>query len=306
MLKVAIVGYGNVGKSLHQLILKDNSLQLVAIFSRRKLSTPLYVPITELGNMTNKIDVLLIALGSAQDIMQYMPDIAGKYNTVDCYDNHNLLDNYKYALDGLQRTVGKTSVVAVGWDPGILSIQRALLCAFVDDQPSTFWGKGLSQGHSNAIRQVEGVTDGIQLTVPDSYTMRQKWHNAHYKVVSTQAHRRVCYVVCDNSKRQQIKERIQSIPDYFDKYNTTVNFVTQKQLDKLKQKAIYHAGCVIANDGKVKAKFQLDIDSNAGFTSAIMLKYAKIIPLLQQDKLFGCLDCLDIAPRYLIKDKSIL
>ncbi len=306
MLRVSIAGYGNVGKSLYKIINDSSDLQLVAVYSRRKLDIAQYRPIESIVTDTKDTDVLLVAMGSYKDMFEYMPAIAGKYNTVDSYDNHATMQQYKYLLHDKQKQNNKISVVAAGWDPGLLSMERTLMSAFINDTPATFWGKGISQGHTNTIKSLPEVHDALQLTVPKQSAIKLKLATPNQIVDAKQSHIRLCYVCCDAKDKSTVAHKIASIPDYFKGYKTIVKFVSQQKLQQLKQRYIGHAGTVIANDGKAKAQFCVNLHSNADFTAQIMLKYAKAIPNMLSDNYSGVLDCMDIPLKYLVPDKTLL
>lgn len=292
-MKVGIVGYGNVGKALYKLVKDDNSLQLVAVFSRRRISLAEYIPFDELQSYRGKIDLLLLALGSYDDIERNVQSVMG-FDTVDCFDNHAKIASYKKMLKEIN---GKNlSIVAIGWDPGILSLLRALFD--FGTMPVTIWGEGISQGHSNAIRTIDEVIDGVQFTIPKSDAMEQI-NNGERD--AAKLHKRVCYVACVESAKQQVERKIKTMPHYFDGYETEVVFCTAQEVRKLKQRK-NHCGKVISNGEDFSCEGVVKMQNNATFTAKIMIRYAKIVTKLKKDGYLGAVDVLDIPLKYLTEN----
>ncbi len=292
-MKVGIVGYGNVGKALYELVKTDDSLQLGGIFSRRKISLAEYLPFDELQSYRGKIDLLLLALGSYDDIEKNVQNVVG-FDTVDCFDNHAKIASYKKTLNDLNSK--NLSIVATGWDPGVLSALRALWN--FDSIPVTLWGEGISQGHSNAIRTIAEVIDGVQFTLPKENAVELINDGERD---ATKLHKRVCYVACVESAKQKVEREIKSIPHYFDCCETEVIFCTPQQVRKLKQKTS-HCGKVIATSKDFCCESVVTMQNNARFTAKIMIRYAKIVTKLKNDGYFGAVDVLDIPLKYLTKN----
>lgn len=295
-MKVGIVGYGNVGKALCTLAEQDENLQLVGVFSRRKLSLSYYLPFDSLQEYRGKIDCLLVALGSNADVLEQAEKLRG-FDTVDCYDNHAKISAYKSLMSKLNGR--NLSIVSTGWDPGMLSLLRALFD--FGTTPTTLWGEGVSQGHSNAIRTIAEVIDGVQFTLPKK--------NATELVElgekdATKLHQRVCYVACVESAKNKVEQEIKAIPYYFDGYETKVVFCTPQQVRKLKQKT-GHAGKVVATGDGFCCEGGVKMLNNAQFTAKIMLRYAKIVPRLKGDGYIGAVDVLDIPLRYLTSNNVL-
>ena len=289
-MRVGIVGYGNVGKALLTLVCQDKDLQLVGVFSRRKLSCPHYLPFDSLQEYRGRIDCLLVALGSNVDMLEQAEKLCG-FDTVDCYDNHAKIGAYKSLIGKLNSK--NLSIVATGWDPGVLSLLRATFD--FGNAPTTLWGEGVSQGHSNAIRTIAEVLDGVQFTLPVK--------NASKLVElgekdATKLHQRVCYVACVDGAKDKVERAIKSMPYYFDGYDTKVVFCTPQQVRKLKQKT-NHTGKVMAVGDGFCCEGSVKMQNNAHFTAKIMLRYAKIVPQLKRDGYVGAVDVLDIPLRYL-------
>lgn len=295
-MKVAIVGYGNVGKALKNVVESDCNLQLAGVFSRRKLSLAEYIAFDELKKYRGKIDLLLVALGSYNDVVENAQNLAG-FDTVDCFDNHAKISAYKCMLGKLNKQ--NLSIVATGWDPGILSVVRTLFD--FGTPPTTIWGEGISQGHSNALRTIPQVIDGVQFTVPNKFATQLATSGQRD---ATRLHQRVCYVACVESAKDQVERDIKSMPYYFDGYDTKVVFCTPQQVRKLKQKTS-HCGKVIASGNDFLCQAQVSMQNNALFTAKIMTRYAKILPKLKADGYLGAIDVLDIPPRYLTENNVL-
>lgn len=289
-MKLAIAGYGNLGKCLEQQIYKNKKDELVAIFSRRTLDNPKYRPIEDIDKYPD-IDVLLLALGSYSDIEKYSDKFVN-FDTVDTFDTHAKIDGYKAEL---QRTKpDKISVISTGWDPGLLSIARGLFC-FDNAKTVTVWGSGISQGHSNAIRTIDGVIDAVQFTEPkpDYGTLIKNGETDGRKL-----HKRVCYVAAVESDKKNIEHTIKTMPDYFEEYETEVNFVSSKEVRELKKRTS-HSGRTVSLGNGFESETQVKMQSNADFTASIMLRYANAIPRLKLDGYKGALDVFDIPMKYI-------
>lgn len=293
-MKVAILGYGKLGKCLEKCIEADETMQLEAIFSRRKIPHEKYVPAELLSQYIGKIDVIAIATGSKEDIT----DSNLKYfNTVDSYDVHQQIAHHKEQLS----SDDTLSIVSVGWDPGILSLQRALCHSLKNNGVYTFWGRGVSQGHSNALRQIEGVKDAIQFTVPNPKAVQL----ARQSTSSDVPHTRVCYINCDKSKQQQIAEQVVKMPYYFEGYPVKIHFVSAEKIRSLWQDTS-HKGLTISSGDCWQTEYKLHTTNNALFTAQIMVSYIRAVPQLLKDGFTGVADPLDIPLKYLVSSKSML
>ncbi|HIU90599.1 MAG TPA: hypothetical protein IAC72_01100 [Candidatus Fimimonas merdipullorum] len=276
MIKAAIAGYGNLGKSLRRAIENSDDYALVGIFSRRSLNLPLYLPLGGAAAYANCIDVLFLAFESSS-----LPTLAPAvkyFDTVDSFDIHQKAEEYAQRLNEVKPNT--LSLYGAGWDPGLLSIIRsaATLCG----KPVTTWGKGVSQGHSNALRRINGVTDGVEVTLP----------------VGLGKHKRLCYVCCDKALQERIEGEIRQIPCYFEGQDVEVRFCTKQQVERIKREGS-HAGRVTASTPICSADFLLKTQSNTDLTAAIMLTYGKVLTKLKAEGKRGAFSVLDIPLRYL-------
>lgn len=276
MIKAAIAGYGNLGKSLRRAIENSDDYALVGIFSRRSLNLPLYLPLGGAPAYANCIDVLFLAFESCS-----LPTLAPAvkyFDTVDSFDIHQKAEEYAQRLNEVKPNT--LSLYGAGWDPGLLSIIRsaATLCG----KPVTTWGKGVSQGHSNALRSINGVTDGVEVTLP----------------VGLGKHKRLCYVCCDKALQERIEGEIRQIPCYFEGQDVEVRFCTKQQVERIKREGS-HAGRVTASTPLYSADFLLKTQSNTNLTAAIMLTYGKVLTKLKAEGKRGAFSVLDIPLRYL-------
>lgn len=276
MIKAAIAGYGNLGKSLRRAIENSDDYALVGIFSRRSLNLPLYLPLGGAAAYANCIDVLFLAFESSS-----LPTLAPAvkyFNTVDSFDIHQKAEEYAQRLNEVKPNT--LSLYGAGWDPGLLSIIRsaATLCG----KPVTTWGKGVSQGHSNALRRINGVTDGVEVTLP----------------VGLGKHKRLCYVCCDKALQERIEGEIRQIPCYFEGQDVEVRFCTKQQVERIKREGS-HAGRVTASTPLYSADFLLKTQSNTDLTAAIMLTYGIVLTKLKAEGKRGAFSVLDVPLRYL-------
>ncbi len=292
-MKVAIVGYGNVGKELEKQIEKDKNLQLVGIFSRRNLTNPNALPLKDLPLFKGKIDLLFLAMGSYNDLTENL-HLFEDFDTVDSYDNHGKISAYKRTMQSLKGQ--NVSLVAIGWDPGILSLCRNMLP--MAEHTATVWGEGISQGHSNALKNVKGVIDGVQFTQPkqDAHALAKGGETRPQKL-----HTRVCHVACVSGDQKQVARQIKRIPDYFDGYDVQINFCTPQQVRKYKQKTS-HCGHVVGVGDGFCFDCKLHLQNNAQFTAKIMIEYGKIVPLLRRDGYLGAFDVLDLPLKYFARN----
>jgi diaminopimelate dehydrogenase len=294
LINVAILGYGNLGKAVEKLVADDQELHLVGIFSRRKLDCDNYFDADTILQFANEIDVVIVCTASVDETEKVVQKLAGKVNTVDTFDNHNRVAKHKQSLDCLAKQGKTTSIVSVGWDPGILSMARAI-CGVAKGNTQTFWGKGVSQGHSNALKKVAGVVDGVQFTIPNRRCIARARRGV-FESNGKDVCKRQCFVVATTKKG--LKRRICGVKDYFEGYKTQVFFVGNKTLARLK-KQTGHKGRVVFVGKRAKMEFALSTKNNALLTAEIALSYAKIVPTLQKDGYFGAFDCLDIPLKYL-------
>lgn len=294
-MRLAIVGYGNLGKSLEQAIEKSEELDLTAIYSRRNLDNKKYRPLQNIER-DNDFDAAMIALGSYNEAGEYAKLFA-RFDTVDSFDTHAQIANYKKALTALNPN--RIAIVGAGWDPGTLSLARGSFS--LGNTPITVWGKGVSQGHSNAIRSIAGVIDAVQFTVPK--------HNCEQLIEAGETdckrlHDRLCYVACVQSDREQIREQIANMQNYFEGYDVTVEFVTPAEVRQLKADTSHRGQVYCAGEG-YKAYASLSLVCNTDLTAQVMLRYAQAIPQLKHDGFKGALDVFDIPLKY-VADKELV
>lgn len=308
-IRIGIVGYGNLGKGVELALAQNPDFQLEAIFTRRnpdKLSfNSKMVHISEIESYRGKIDVMILCGGSATDLPEQTKEIAKMFSTVDSFDTHAKIPEYFNVLDDVTKNAGTISLISVGWDPGLFSLNRLLgQVVLPNGKDYTFWGKGVSQGHSDAIRRVEGVKDGVQYTVPIESAIEMIRTGKNVEFSAREKHERVCYVVPEeDADLDYIKHEIINMPNYFSDYNTTVNFITEEELNK-NHKGMPHGGFVIrtgvTGDGtKQRMEFSLNLNSNPEFTSSVLLSYARAVYRLYKEGQTGARTVLDIPFSYL-------
>lgn len=314
MIKIGIFGYGNLGKGVECAVKKNPDMQLVAVFTRRDPSTvavktegvKVYHE-DELKNMTNDIDVLVLCGGSATDLPEQTPKYAGLYNVVDSFDTHARIPEHYSNVDAAAKAAGKTAVISCGWDPGMFSLNRLYAnCILPDGQDYTFWGKGVSQGHSDAVRRIEGVADCRQYTIPVDSAMDAVRSGKNPELTTRDKHTRECFVVAkEGADLAKIESEIKNMPNYFSDYNTTVHFIDADEMAK-NHSGLPHGGSVIRtgktgfNDENTHViEYSLKLDSNPEFTGSVIAAYARAVYKLNSEGQNGCKTVFDIAPSYL-------
>lgn len=308
-IRVGIVGYGNLGKGVEMALEQNEDFQLEAIFTRRNpeklLGTSKMVHISKIEDYKGKIDVMIMCGGSATDLPQQTPEIAKMFNTVDSFDTHANIPEYFNKLDDITKNSGTIGLISVGWDPGLFSLNRLLGQAVLPNgKDYTFWGKGVSQGHSDAIRRVDGVKDGVQYTVPIESAINMVRTGKNVELSAREKHERVCYIVPEeDADLEYIKNEIINMPNYFADYNTTVNFITEEEMNK-NHKGMPHGGFVIrtgvTGEGtNQRMEFSLKLDSNPEFTSSVLVAYARAVYRLHNEGQNGARTVLDIPFSYL-------
>ena len=314
MIRVGIYGYGNLGRGVENAIKQNDDMELVAVFSRRdpatvKVSTPgvMVCKAEDAEKMTDKIDVMIICGGSATDLPVQTPALAKLFNVVDSFDTHAKIPEHFDNVDEAAKASGKTAFISVGWDPGMFSLNRLYGCAILPDgKDYTFWGKGVSQGHSDAIRRVDGVADGKQYTVPVQAALDAVRSGSNPELTTREKHTRECYVVAeDGADKARIEQEIKSMPNYFADYDTTVNFISQEELNA-NHAGIPHGGFVIRS-GKTGAnlennhiiEYSLKLDSNPEFTASVIVCYARAAVRMNKEGMTGCKTVFDVPPAYL-------
>lgn len=317
MIRIGICGYGNLGKGVENAIKQNPDMELVAVFSRRdpktvKIQTEgaLVCSMDDINKFEDKIDVMILCGGSATDLPLQTPELAKSFNLVDSFDNHSKIYDHYQNVDKSAMEARKIAIISSGWDPGMFSLNRAIMAAILPNgKDYTFWGKGVSQGHSDAIRRIEGVVDARQYTIPVEEALDAVRSAANPELTTRQKHTRLCYVVVsDKSMEARVEKQIKEMPGYFADYDTTVNFITLDEMKK-NHSTLPHGGFVIRT-GKTGAnlehnhviEYSLKLDSNPEFTSSVLVAYARAAYKLNKRHECGCRTVLDISAR----DLSIL
>jgi diaminopimelate dehydrogenase len=314
MIRIGIYGYGNLGRGVESAIKQNPDMTLAAVFTRRdpaslKIQTE-GVPVLHVDDapsMVEKIDVMVLCGGSATDLPTQTPAIASLFNCVDSFDTHAKIPQHFANVDAAAKESGKVAMISVGWDPGLFSLMRAYTGAVLPKgKDYTFWGKGVSQGHSDAIRRIEGVVDARQYTVPVDEALSAVRSGSAPELTTRQKHTRECFVVAaEGADKARIENEIKTMPNYFADYDTTVNFITLEELRR-DHNGIPHGGFVIRS-GKTGfeeqsnniIEFSLKLDSNPEFTSSVIVAYARAIYRLSIEGAAGAKTVLDIPPAYL-------
>ncbi len=309
-MKIAIYGYGNLGKGVECAAIAAPDIELTGVFTRREPSTvktigstPTY-HIDEIEKHKDEIDVLIICGGSATDLPKMSPELAKKFNIVDSFDTHADIPKHFKAVDDAASKSGHIALISGGWDPGMFSIARLYSSAILPNGSDyTFWGRGVSQGHSDAIRRIEGVIDARQYTVPNPIAISSARSGDEPKLTTQDKHTRECFVVAaEGADKEKISNEIINMPNYFADYNTTVNFISLEEL-KEKHSGIPHGGLVIRtgktgfeNEHKHKIEYSLELDSNPEFTASVLVAFARAIHKMSNRGISGCKTVFDIAP----------
>ncbi|GIP23474.1 diaminopimelate dehydrogenase [Paenibacillus sp. J22TS3] len=312
-IRVGIVGYGNLGRGVEMALRQNPDFELKAVFSRRdpgsvKASVKA-VHMSEIKNYQGEIDVLLLCGGSATDLPEQGPELAALFNTVDSFDTHAKIPEYYASVDKAARQGGKISVISTGWDPGLFSLNRLLAEAILPEgKEYTFWGKGVSQGHSDAIRRVEGVKNGVQYTIPVESAVQRVRNGENPELATRDKHLRECYIVAEEgADLARIEREIKEMPNYFSDYDTTVNFISEEEL-KANHSAMPHGGTVLRSGRTGESstqiiEFGLKLDSNPEFTASVLVAYARAAYKLSKAGQTGALTVFDI-PFGLLSPKS--
>ncbi len=315
MIKAAVVGFGNLGRAALLALQKSEDFEAVCVFSRRETEIAACCGETTVRSFSSletfgeKIDVVLNCMGSADDLPATTPFIAGRFNVVDSFDVHARIPEHIQKVESAARRGGKTAVVGVGWDPGLFSLSRLYMkSVMADAEIYTFWGRGVSQGHSEAIRSIDGVLLAREYTVPVAAAVERIKEGRAENLSPKQLHRRICYVVAkDGADTALIEEKIKNMPEYFKGYETTVNFITADDF-LLEHKSMAHSGNVLSvkksDDGLSSLSFSLSTASNPKLTADIMLAYAKACVKLNKKGEAGCKTVFDIKPSDLFSDEE--
>ena len=313
-MRIGIVGYGNLGRGVESAIRQNKDMKLVAVFTRRdpasvkiKTADVPVLPLEEAFKMEDQIDVMILCGGSAKDLPEQTPAFAKHFNVIDSFDTHARIPEHFANVDAAARESGKVAVISVGWDPGLFSLNRMYAGTILPDgKDYTFWGKGVSQGHSDAIRRIEGVLDARQYTIPVPEALSAVRAGENPELSTRQKHTRECFVVAaEGADEARIEREIVTMPNYFADYDTTVHFISMEEL-KRDHGGIPHGGVVIRS-GKTGwegehshiIEYSLKLDSNPEFTSSVLVAYARAAVRLNAEGGFGCKTVLDIPPAYL-------
>ncbi len=314
MIRIGIFGYGNLGRGIECAIQQNPDMTLAAVFTRRDPSTVKTVfegvPVvssSKVADYKDKIDVMVLCGGSATDLPVQTPELAKLFNVIDSFDTHARIAEHYANVDKEAKANGKTAVISVGWDPGLFSLNRLYAESILPEGNSyTFWGKGISQGHSDAIRRIDGVVDARQYTVPVPEAVEAVRNGKNPELTTRMKHTRECYVVADNgADKARIEQEIKTMPNYFADYDTTVTFVTQQELIE-NHGGLPHQGIVLRSGSTGASKehthiieYSLKLDSNPEFTSSALVAYARAAYRLNKAGNTGCKTVLDIAPSML-------
>lgn len=301
-IRVGILGYGNLGKSIEKLVSQDEHFKLVAIFSKRVVSSKLAKTefSKDIAKYKNKIDIMFLCGGSSSNLMEQAKEALQYFNCIDAFDTHKKIGEHIKTCNILAKQNKKVAFCSFGWDPGLFSLMRVLFNG-VGCKTFTTWGKGVSQGHSEALRCIKGVKDAIQYTVPNSRLIEQIKSKKISELNDDKAlHLRECYIVAEPKYRRAIIEKVLSMPNYFKGYKTKINFV--EPIKMLKHKNLYHAGEVFTYGDELN--FKLKVESNPNFTSRVMIAYSKVLYNYYKAQKFGAYSILDIPFSHLIKNSE--
>lgn len=312
--RIGILGYGNLGRGIESAIKQSEDLELVAVFTRRdpktvKIHTE-QVPVVALSealNWKDKIDVMVLCGGSATDLPTQTPEYAKHFNVINSFDTHAKIPSHFEAVDAAAKEGGKLALISLGWDPGLFSLNRMLATAILPQGKNyTFWGKGVSQGHSDAVRRIAGVLDARQYTIPVESAMTRIRKGEQPEFTAREMHKREVFVVAaEDADRAAIEAEIKNMPNYFADYDTEVHFITAEEMRE-KHAELPHGGFVIRSgvsgfheEHKELIEFSLKLDSNPEFTGAVLAAYARAAHRLAAEGQTGCKTIFDVAPSYL-------
>ncbi len=312
MIRIGICGYGNLGRGVESEISKAEDMELVAIFTKREPSSlkinsnAQVVNTKDINEWIDKIDVMIMCGGSATDLPEQVPEMAKLFNTIDSFDTHAKIPEYYQKVNESAKSNNKVSIISIGWDPGLFSLLRMYSNTILPvGETYTFWGKGVSQGHSDAIRRIEGVKNAVQYTIPKDEAVERVMSGENPELTVRDKHLRECFVVAEEgADKAVIEEKIKTMPNYFSDYDTIVHFVDEEELKRDHSK-MPHGGFVIRSgtthngENNHIIEFSLKLQSNPEFTASVLLAYARANYRLQQDKNFGAKSIFEIPPYYL-------
>lgn len=313
-IKIGILGYGNLGRGVECAIKQNPDMELKAVFTRRDPATvkvltegvPVYA-IEDAKKQKDEIDVMILCGGSATDLPVQTPEFVKMFNVVNSFDTHAKIPEHFAAVDEAAKASGKIGMISIGWDPGMFSLNRLYANAILPNgKDYTFWGKGVSQGHSDAIRRIEGVKDAKQYTIPKEEALNAVRAGENPDLTTREKHLRECFVVAEEgADKAQIEERIKTMPNYFADYDTIVHFISEEEL-KRDHSGIPHGGFVIRsgktgweNENSHLIEYSLNLDSNPEFTSAVLVAYARAAYRMSKEGQSGCKTAFDVAPAHL-------
>ena len=312
-IRVGIYGYGNLGRGVELAVRNCPDMTVVGVFTRRdpdSVQTLTGVPVYSVDDIQNKkgeIDVMVLCGGSSTDLPEQTPALAKDFNVVDSFDTHAKIPQHLKNVDTVAAANGKTAIISVGWDPGMFSLARMYAGAILPQgKDYTFWGKGVSQGHSDAIRRIEGVADAKQYTIPVESAVHAVRNGENPELSTREKHTRECFVVAkEGADLARIEQEIKTMPNYFADYDTTVHFISQEELNE-KHGGLPHGGVVIRSGATGKngehkhvIEYSLKLDSNAEFTASVLVAYARAAYRMNQEGIYGCKTVLDVPPVYL-------
>ena len=311
MIKIGIVGYGNLGRGVECAIRQNPDMELSAVFTRRapealKILTPNVpvVSVNEILSWKGKIDVMILCGGSATDLPEQTPALAEHFNVVDSFDTHARIPQHYAAVDAKAKAAGTIAFISVGWDPGLFSINRLYAAAILPQgKDYTFWGKGVSQGHSDAVRRISGVADCRQYTIPVPEALERVRNGENPELSTREKHTRCCYVVAEEgADKAEIEKQIVTMPNYFADYDTTVEFITAEQMAR-DHSGLPHGGSVIRSgvtgwngESKQTIEYKLTLDSNPQFTASVLVAMARAAMKMRARGISGCQTIFDAAP----------
>ena len=313
-IRIGILGYGNLGRGVECAVRQNPDMELRAVFTRRDpknvsilTDTAKICHVDEAKNWKGELDVLILCGGSATDLPVQTPEYAKLFNVVDSFDTHARIPEHFAAVDAAAKESGNTAIISVGWDPGMFSLNRMYANAILPEgNDYTFWGRGVSQGHSDAVRRIPGVKDAKQYTIPVDAALNSVRAGENPKLSTREKHTRECFVVLEQgADAAKVEETIKTMPNYFDEYDTTVHFISQEEMNR-EHKGIPHGGMVfrtgctgLKGENRHVIEYKLTLDSNPEFTASVLTAYARAVYRLYQEGQRGCKTVLDIGPGYL-------
>jgi len=313
-MKIGILGYGNLGRGVECAAKQNSDMEVTCVFTRRDPSTvKILTPTAKVYNVKDildhkdEIDVLILCGGSATDLPTMTPEYAKYFNVIDSFDTHANIPQHFAKVNAIAKETGHAAMISVGWDPGMFSLNRVYADAILPEgKDYTFWGRGVSQGHSDAIRRIDGVQDARQYTVPVPSALESVRNGEMPELTTRQKHTRECYVVAkEGADKDRIAKEIKEMPNYFADYDTTVTFISQEELNR-DHKGIPHGGCVIRSgvtgwnkENTHVIEYKLTLDSNPEFTTSALIAYARALGRMFEEGKRGCFTVLDVAPKYL-------